>query len=291
MGSRVRALVACVAFACAASALVRAAEPTAATVTDAEGKELKVTGLKFGIGARRLAFLAEGTDKGPLALEVREPLSTTYAKGVVTFVPLSTVEGVKYDYEKQLASIAVKGLKEPVAGTLQFKGINVLTFDAVADGKNAKYSGGAFTKGNIKAVAFAGAEPLSERKPGAPWAVQIDQPKAMDPTLKVSGVKFLYQGAGGTEWLSDTAPVRKGDVFKLDDTVTSFVPVAVDPNTLMAAVEVRTGDGPERIVVLNLSAEKDGKKGTLIGLLGESEAGWKLFPLHTIKVMKRAKKE
>lgn len=291
MRSRVRALVACVAFVCAASVLVRAAEPTAAIVTDAEGKELKVTGVKFGVGARRLAFLAEGTDKGPLALEVREPHSTTYAKGVVTYIPLSAVEGVKYDYEKQLAAIAVKGLKEPIAGTLQFKGINVLTFDATADGKNAKYSGGAFTKGNIKAVAFAGAEPVPERKPGAAWAVQIDQPKAMDPTLKVSGVKFLYQGAGGAEWLSDTALVRKGDAFKLDETITSFAPVAVDPNTLMAAVEVGTTGGPERIVVLNLSAEKDGKKGTLVGLLGESEAGWKLFPLHTIKVMKRAKKD
>ena len=70
----------------------------------------------------------------------------------------------------------------------------------------------------------------------------------------------------------------------------AFTPVAVDQNTHMAAVEVLIGDA-EKVVVIPQEIEKDGKKGTLAGLLGEVDAGWKLFPLHSIKSMKRAKKD
>jgi hypothetical protein len=270
--------------------------PEEATVTDAEGKEVKVTAPKFGTGTHRLSWLAdpasatEDAKKGPLALELREPHSTTYAKGIVTYVPVGSVESIKYDYDKQVSSVGVKGLTEPLAGTLQYKGINVLAFSGAVDGKTTTFSGGAFTKGNIKAVAFAGAQPVPKRT-GANWQIQIDQPKAENPTLKAANFKFLYLYPGGVEVLADAATVRKGDPFKLDDSVNAFAPVAVDQNTHMAAVEVQAGDGPEKIIIIPQEIEKDGKKGTLAGLLGEVEAGWKLFPLHTIKSMKRPKKD
>lgn len=269
--------------------------PTAATVTDAEGKEIKVETLKFGTGTRRLGWLADpnGTTddakKGPLVIELREPHSTTYAKGIVTFVPLGAIESIKYDYDKQVSSVSVKGLTEPLAGTLQYKGINVLAFAGTVDGKAASYSGGAFTKGNIKAVGFPEAKPAVARKASL-WAIQIDQPKAENPTLKAGNFKFLYAFPGGGEELTDAAIVRKGDPFKLDDNVKAFTPVAVDQNTHMAAVEVQVGDA-EKIVIIPLEIEKDGKKGSLAGLIGEVDAGWKLFPIHTIKSMKRVKKE
>jgi hypothetical protein len=57
----------------------------------------------------------------------------------------------------------------------------------------------------------------------------------------------------------------------------------------MAAVEVQMGDGSEKIAIIPQEIEKDGKKGTLAGLVGEVDAGWKLFPLHTIKSMKHPK--
>jgi len=270
--------------------------PAEATVTDAEGKEVKVSALKFGTGTHRLSWLADpnGTTddakKGPLALELREPHSTTYSKGIITYVPVGSIESIKYDYEKQVTSVAVKGVTEPLAGTLQYKGINVLAFSGSVDGKATPFSGGAFTKGNIKAVAFGDAKPVVAKKGASPWAVQIDQAKAMDPTLKASNFKFLYQFPGGVEVLADAATVRKGEPLKLDDSVKAFTPVAVDQNTHMAAVEVQIGDA-EKVVVIPQEIEKDGKKGTLAGLLGEVDAGWKLFPLHTIKNMKRPKKE
>lgn len=273
-----------------AAGLVGAADaPTGATVTDADGKEVKVSALKFGTGTRRLTWADPDDKKGLLALELREPHSTSYAKGVVTFVPVGSVESIKYDYDKQLASVAVKGLPEPLAGTLQYKGINALAFDGTVGDKAAKFGGGVFTKDHIKGVAFAGAKPVPARK-GTPWQVQIDQPKAMDPTLKAGNFKFLYQYAGGVEVLSDTAFVRKGDPLKLDDAVTQVTPLAVDQNTHVAVVEVLSGE-TERVVVIPQEVEKDGKKGVLVGLVGEVEAGWKLFPLHTIKVMKRPKKD
>ena len=160
----------------------------------------------------------------------------------------------------------------------------------MVDSKAATFSGGAFTKGNIKAVTFGDAKPVVAKKGVSPWLIQIDQPKAMDPTLKAANFKFLYQFPGGVEVLADAATVRKGDPFKLDDSVKAFTPVAVDQNTHMAAVEVQIG-GVEKIIVIPQEIEKDGKKGTLAGLLGEVDAGWKLFPLHSIKNMKRPKKD
>jgi hypothetical protein len=271
-----------------------AADPTAATVTDGEGKELKVAALKFGAGAHRLAFLADpagasdDAKKGPLALELREPLSTTYKVGVVTYVPLASVESVRYDYDKKAARVAVKGVPEPLVGTLEYQGLNVLSFGGTADGKAATFVGGSPKKGSVRAVGFADARPVPARKGGSAWLVQIDQPKAMDPTLKASNVKFLYQFPGGAELLTDTAAVRKGPALKLDDAVSGLVPVAVDLNAHTAAVEFQMADGSEKVLVLS-PLEKDGKKGVLVGLLGEVEAGWKLFPLHTVKSLKRAK--
>lgn len=297
MSRRVWALVGAVLAAWLAGAISRAAEaPAEATVIDAEGKEVKVSGLKFAVGTRRLTWLAdpngatEDAKKGPLALELREPHSTTYSKGIVTFVPLSSVESIKYDYEKQVAAVAVKGLTEPLVGTLQYKGINVLSFDGTVDGKMTKFSGGAFTKGNIKAVAFAGASALPERKGPGQWLVQIDQAKAMNPTLKASNFKFLYHFPGGVDLLTDAATTHKSEPLKFDDTVKGYTTLAVDPNTYVIAAEVQVGE-MERIVVIPPEMEKDGKKGTLAGLLGEVEAGWKLFPMHSIKNMKRAKKD
>ncbi|HEY1189960.1 MAG TPA: hypothetical protein VGE74_20085, partial [Gemmata sp.] len=187
-------------LASAVPAAPRADAPGEAVVTDVDNKEVKVSAVRFGAGTRRLAWLADPDDKkGGLVLELREPHSTTYAKGIITYVPVSSIESIKYDYDKQSASVAVKGVPEPLAGTLQYKGVNALAFDGTVDGKVTKFSGGTFTKGHIKAVAFSGAKPVPERKPAPGWRVQIDQAKAMDPTLRASNFKFLYQYAGGAD--------------------------------------------------------------------------------------------
>ncbi len=278
------------AFAAAADPPARGSEP--ATLVDAAGKEIKLTGLKFGIGTRRLAFLADAkgaTDdarKGPLALELREPLSTTFQKGVVTLIPLSSVAGVKYDYAKLTMSVSIAGQPDAV-GTLQFRGINVFTVEAKAGDVPAKFTGGS-TKGGFRSIAFPGARPLSPRPAAAKWSVQIVQPAAMDPVLNVRNLKALYVFPGGAEHLMDALPVRKGEPLQLNAKIKKLEIVAVDPNTRMAAMELLLEGGTERLIAVPLTLEQGKRTGVLTGLVGEVDSGWKLFPLHTVKAIKPA---
>ena len=147
-----------------------------------------------------------------MALEVREMHSTNFVqgKGVATYVALSHVESVKYDYEKKVADINVKGLKEPLKGTLQYQGINVLGFTGSVDGKATTFSAGVPGKSKVKELIFSGAAALPEpKKTGTAWAIQIVQPLEKDPTLTVRNLKVLYQYSGGVEKLETSIPVRK----------------------------------------------------------------------------------
>lgn len=273
---------------------LRADDPPAeaAVVTDAAGKEVKLVSFKPTAGVRRLAWLGDpkgandDARKGPLALELRELYSTTFAKGVVTLVPMSGIDSIRYEYDKHTLAVSVKGLTEPLTGTLQYKGINVLSFDADVGGITGKFSGGVPVTG-IKSIALRGAKPLAARPSGgAAWAVQIVQPQANHPTLTVRNLKPLFAFANGTEVLLDAIPARKGDPVSLTSHGFKRLAIlAVDPNTQLAAVEVHPEDGPERIVMVPLALEQDQKAAALIGLLGEVDAGWKLFPLHTIKAI------
>lgn len=259
-------------------------EPRAATVADSTGKEIALTATKFTSGTRRLGWLGGGKD-APLALEVREPHSTTYQKGVVTLIPVAAVEAVRYDYDKLAMSVAVKGLAAPVGGTLQFKGINTCSVEGTAGGLTGKFAGGA-AKDGFRSVVFPAATAPPARPSGAMWAIQIDQPKAMNPTLAVRNLKALYAAPGGVEWLADDLPTRKGAPLKLDvKAVKRLEVLAVDANTQTAAAELTPADGPERLVAFPLTREHAGKAGQLVGLLGEVDAGWKLFPPHTVKAL------
>lgn len=261
------------------------------SILSVDGKEMKATGLKFALGTHRLSWLAdpkgttEDAKKGPLALEVREIQSTTFSKGVVTYVSISNIESAKYDYENKIVLVNVKGLKEPLKGTLQYKGLNALAFSGLVEDKATSFSAGVSGKSTVQSIAFSGAKPVAEaKKTGTTWAIQIAQPAEKDPTLTVRNLKVFYHSPGGQETVEDGIPVRKGAVLPLSGGVKRFEILATDPNTNIAAAEVDTTTATERIIAIPLGQEMDKKIGTLIGFIGEVEAGWKLFPLHTIKV-------
>jgi hypothetical protein len=260
----------------------KAAGP-AATLTDAAGQEVALTATRFTSGVRGLGWLG-GPKDAPLALEVREPDSTTYQKGVVTLVPVASVEAVRYDYPKGTLTVTVKGLAAPVVGSLQFRGINTCGLEGTAGGVTGTFAGG--TKDGFRAVVFPGVVPLPTRPAGPAWAVQTGQPTGMGPTLAVRNLKALYAAPGGVEWLADDLPTRKGPPLRLDaKSVKRLEVLAVDTNTRTAAAELTPADGPERLIAIPLTREHAGKTGQLVGLLGEADAGWKLFPLHTVRAV------
>jgi hypothetical protein len=271
---------------------VFAEEPDAPiTLVDGAGKEHTLANVKLNTCVRRLAFLADPkgeTDdakRGPLALEIREPHSTAYAKGVATLIPLSCVESVKFEYEKQSLSVAVKG-QEPVAGTLQFQGINVMSLEAKNGDAAVKYTSG--KKDGFRSIAWPNAKPLASRAVGATWWIQIQHPEAKYPTIKVRNLRAIYSFPGGVEQLADSLPVRKGESLKLDTTLKKLEMVAVDTNPSFqhAAMDATVEGNPEKLVAVPLVNDLGNRKGTLIGFLGEVDAGWKLFPLHCVKVIK-----
>jgi len=301
---RVIGIVGVILTATLAGAFAPAAQPAAkgdgeVIVTDVEGVEHKLTAAKLAAGTRRLGWLADpkGTTvdakQGPLALEIRETNSTTYAKGVITLVPMTHIELAKYDYGKQSASFTVKGLKEPLVGTLEYKGMNVLGVSGTADGKAASFTGGVLGKGAVKTITFPAVTPLppAPKEPGKSWAVKIVPPKKGTgsvvefPPLVVRNLKALYQFPGGTEQLVDGVPLRKGTPIPFDDKLKRFELLANDENTNIAVAEIEVVGGPEKTVAIPLTMEVDKKTGHLAGFLGEVDAGWKLFPLHTVRTI------
>ncbi len=265
--------------------------PAETVITDVDGKVTKLANAKLTTGTRRIGWLADpkGTTPdeklGPQVFEVREPNSTTLAKGVITLVPVASVESAKYDYEKLSVNLAVKGLKDPIQGTLQYKGINTIGLAGTADGKATTLTAGVLGKAAVKSVIFPKAVPLPASKAGGvTWAVQIVHPAANNPTVKARNLKALYQ-FGTVEQLVDGLPVRKGMPIPFDAKLTRFEMLANDPNTNFAAAEIETGAGNEKLIAIPLTLEQDKLKGTLVGLVGEVEAGYKIFPLHTIKVI------
>lgn len=276
--------------------LTLAAEPPAGeavTVIDPAGKEIKLTGVKFTTGVRRLSWLGEASaptedgKKGPWALEIREPNSTTYQKGVITLVPLPSVENMKYDYDKFTASVAVKGLKDPLVGTCKYKGFCFLNLEGDVGGVKAKLSGGELKKG-FKSLEFPAAKPLPPRAAESlQWSVQLEGAKPEDAPLVVKNLKPYYQLAGSVEQLADSLPVRKGEPIIFSDAKKApnfkrLEVLAVDPNKKALVLEVDSG---ERTAVV-LTGEIDKKPATLAGFIGEVDAGWKYFPLHTIHDLK-----
>lgn len=282
------------------AALPGADEPAAgeAVVTDVDGKEYKVAGVKFTTGTKRLAWMAdpkgatEDARKGTTVLELREPISTTFVQGIVTYVPVASLETARYDYEKQEVSLKLKGVTEPLIGVLGYqRPINLLGFGGTSDGKPAAFTGGAVGKTAVKTVTFGGTQPLSTHKGGKHWNIQIVQPKADNPTLIARNLKVLYSFPGGIEQLHDGIPVRKGAPIPFDDALKRFEQLAKDINTNIATAEVEVGTGPERVIAIPLTVEQDKKVGILVGIVGEVNVGWKLFPLHTIKSITPSKRK
>jgi len=279
-------------------AITSAAEPMpTVTVLEPTGESTPLTNAQFTQGTRRLAWLAdpkgttEDAKKGPLAFELREPGSSTFVQGVLTLIPLSSIEGMKYDYEKKLFTLQAAGIVAPFTGSLEFIGFNAIGLEAEVKKGTAgiavvKYRGGQ-AKGGIRGISMTGAKPY-ERKPDANamhWSVQILDAKAKNPVINVTNLRPLYRLPDGTEKFLPVLPFQK--TLQLDwADVRGFKHEPPAMKGQPAEVIVVGKDGKEQTLSPKTILEQDGKKATLLGLLGEVPGGFKLIPLHTILELK-----
>ncbi len=293
-------------FASISGLVVGADEPGLGTivVTDVDGKKHTLTGVQFGAGTKRLAWLAdpqgatEDAKRGPVALEVRELTSAMpLAQGIVTLVPMASIESIRYDFDKEQVAIGVKGLSQPLTGALFYPRVNVIGLSGTSTTKTASFMGGVRGKPSVKSVAFGGAQPHARSKGGISWNIRIlktkkDEPVVVDnPMLIARNLKVLVSIPGGGEQLLNGLPIRKGEPIPFNEKLKRFELLANDLNTQIAAAEIETVGGPERVIAIPLTTAEGEKTGTLQGVLGEVDAGWKLFPLHSVKVITPSKRK
>src|SRR5262245_13867568 len=167
-------------------------------VIDANGKELKVKNWKLTKGTKHLSWLApadEGKDKGkkqppagPEALEFVEGKLPPLKKGVLTYVPLTSVRGIDFDGAKETMTVRVaKSDKEAdddiLVGPTGYVGINQVAITAVTDlgelGQAAVEFHGGVDRG-IRGLRFPSPKPIEALPEGR--AAVIKQTSKKYPT-------------------------------------------------------------------------------------------------------------
>jgi hypothetical protein len=271
-----------------------------AVIVDTDGQETALQQVEWSGNVRRLSWLAdpnapdEDGRRGPLALVIREPNSTTLTQGVLTLVPIQSLAAIEFDYDRQFVTYRIQGLQQALTGTLQYRGINTFTLTGMTVGGEKRTFSGGVRGGKIpviRSVTFPHAQPLQRAPQGLSWNVQILQPTANDPLVPARNLKPLFALPGGRERLLESLPLRKAEPLLFGPQLLRWEMLAHDPNTHHAAAEVTLAGQGERLVIIPLTLPQEGQTAQLLGLLGETDAGWKLFPLHTIRVITPSKRK
>jgi hypothetical protein len=273
-------------------------------VIDHAGKEVKLSAWKFLSGTRRLSWLAPagkaraakgeeaGEDEapaGPEALALREENSTTFEKGILTLVPVTSLKKIDYDAEARTVRVTylMASAKDSEAGTLtgstKYTGINKLTLEGEMDlgelGKAAlKFQGG--TPRSVKSIQFPEPKPVPAPT-GRPAVITAsDKEKTKH---QVSDLRVLYRVGRGQERLSNLLQFKatvKIDLAKLQKLRRVE---SEDKSGGGYDFEVTLKSGQEHtLTLLTNTNPDDGKPAQLEGLLGRVSGGYKLFPAHTI---------
>lgn len=262
-------------------AVVAAESPV---VTDQAGKDVTLKKYKIVGGLRKMNWV-EGK---PEAFEIREFNSTTFKDGILTWVPLSRIESIQYDYRKDVATMSVKvaGIEKPLAGSTRFKDINAITIEAEIDQGAAgvvdlRFRGG-LMDGGIKGVKFPNAKPMEKAPEGAVFSLVVppEGKGTAGPTVQtVRNIQALYRAGAEETPLSylmfkKTLKVELSNIQKM--TVSGY-----NAKDRTAECELKMKDGTDLSVTLLSVITVDGKTLSLMGLLGDVPAGQRLFPVHT----------
>jgi hypothetical protein len=206
---------------------------------------------------------------------------------VLSLIPLNSLKSLTYHPEKKVMMVHLAGQENPLTGSMEFVGLNIIGLEAEVEQGTAgvavvKYRGG-ILKGGIQSITFPDPQPyVFKAKPDGPDAeVRIADAKALNPTLKVKNLQPLYRFPDGSEKRIPMLPFQK--TLKLN--WADIVSMKAEPAEKKGAVPdlvVTTKDGKPQTLSPLTSLEVEGKKATLLGLLGETPQGYKLIPLHTL---------
>lgn len=280
-------------LACLITTSLRTQEPAAGwTLTDPAGKSVALRKVRITRGTRSLSVSPDDPNKKPAAptefLEFREEHSTAFVDGIVTLVPLRSVEQVAFAAEEKKVTTQVllaEGKKTTLTGTTRYKGINWLALDYEADlaglGKALLTFRGGEPKSPGGTLRFPAATPVPPLPEGPKtWIIAQDKENTRH---EVVGLVPLYQ-------VGKTQSPQPDLHFRVDVKMplTSIRKLeAINEKGAGLAFNVTPNDGTATRLVLN-SSIGDPKTGPrLLGLLGRVSAGYKLFPAHTIAVLAR----
>lgn len=254
-------------------------------VTDAAGKELTLKKWKIVAGTRKLTWAEEK----PEVFEVRELGSTSFKDGIITLVPMSRVQEVNWDYEKETMTVRVAGLEKPLTGTTKYKDINALTIEAEIDQGNSgvadlRFRGGP-NKGGIRGIKFPSAK-APEKMPELGTAFAFTVPpeaksKAGPAVHQASGIQALYRTGNTEEKLLSYVMFKKTLKVELAN-IGQLTVGTYNAKDHTAECELKQKDGMDLSVTLLATFPIEGKPATLLGFVGTVPAGYRLFPVHTI---------
>lgn len=265
-------------------------------VVDAGGKEQTLKAYTFQQGVVHLSWLAPadakptgdkergpfGVKVGPQALLLREGNKFSNVAGVVTLVPLANARSVEFDPDKKTATVTAATSADDVklVGSTAFKRINKFSIEAEVDkGGGAvasiAYEGGT-PGGKLKSIKFTATKPAEVKGRPAIVATSDDGIKRAD---KVFNLTPLYQMPSGRLATDPTLLFKK--TLRLDVTKLQKI-TAAKPEASPAVWNVTPKEGAEEAYTLLLDGTISGKKAVLVGLLGQTPEGWKLFPARRI---------
>jgi len=260
--------------------------PLSPTIVDATGKEITPTKWSFAFGTRKLTFLPDA----PEAFELRETNSTTFKDGIITWVPLQRIEAIEYDSEMQTIRVRVVSVKEPLTGSTRFKEVNQLVLETETDAGNngiaaVKYRGG-LPRTGIRAIRFPlmkQTDPMKES--GDAYTIRIAEAKGKGSSVIVRDLRPLYwldrtERFGTALWFKKSLKIDMADIEQ-------FAVVQPPTKAAPAECEVVKKDGTSLGLTLLATAPPESKTGQLLGLVGRVDAGYRLFPIHTISEWKR----
>jgi hypothetical protein len=250
----------------------------------------------FTAGTRRLSWLVapdkpvnpKAKNVGPEYLEFREEKSTGFKDGIVTLVPIASLQRLEYDHDNKLVRAAVKqaGAKElTLVGSTKFVGVNKFSLEGTAAKTDVGVAGALQFQDGLMKVPFrgfaqSGAGPVEALSGRSATVIAQDKEKTQH---EVQGLMPLYRVGAGQRLAGVLMFQKVGqlDVAKLAGI--RRLPPADKKQTIAHDYEVtQLGGDKQKLTLLEKTQLSDNQPAILVGLLGRVPAGFKLFPPHTI---------